>query len=746
MERFLINYKPDKANDSSSKRTKRDYDHKYDHSGKRKRVFQDSWLKEFAWLRVDDAGTATCTICREFPSLADQKSGLYTGQLVSRKDTLQTHEKSAKHASCQLKSDREKLKKTDTKFSGKLEKTIQKYNEGQVDRLKMLFNTAYGVAKNRKPFSDYEFICSIQQKNGIDLGRDHLNRKACVEFVKSIAGSLHDTLVDKLKQAKFYTVMSDSSTDSSIVDQECVLVRFVDPETKSPVTSIASIESLHTPDAEGVFTAIKHGLQTVSIDIENGDNRPALACINMDGASVNMGAKNGVARKLSDCVDHPVIITHCVAHRLELGVLDAAKDVSYLDQFEGVIKRIYRFYSYSPKRRAQLRSISEVLDEDLMMYSDIKSIRWVASKRRAVNAVVNDYKATVTHLEQVLETSKKTDEKAQARKIYNEITRVKFVKYMHLMIDVLRHVTSVSQLFQVNDLLMFEIQEAVDTLYTHLHAMTVTPGASLQEFYNEFDADSRLYKGVKLNGLLPKEFAEDNDVISFLNNVSQDILNRFSNLSDAPIVYFRVFDFRLWPSSLDALSVYGNEAIVSLTEYYNSLLSDEEIENIPCEWQQLKVRLSMQKSGHPLSVLTQILQSNEKTFIHIATLIELLFAISPSTAECERSFSSMNLIKTPSRSSMSQANLLNQMRVVMSGPSLDEFDPTDSVGYWLGSGKGSRHITYTPRSKKTAEPSASSSVPESDTQLLQEVMEKLGDSDTRLKLKQTLAREQCSLQ
>lgn len=76
------------------------------------------------------------------------------------------------------------------------------------------------MTKNRKPFSDYEYICNIQKKNGLDLGTDHLNRNSCVEFVESISSSLHDTLVSKLKQAKFYSEMSDSSTDSFIVDQE----------------------------------------------------------------------------------------------------------------------------------------------------------------------------------------------------------------------------------------------------------------------------------------------------------------------------------------------------------------------------------------------------------------------------------------------------------------------------------------------------------------------------------------------
>lgn len=57
------------------------------------------------------------------------------------------------------------------------------------------------------------------------------------------------------------------------------------------------------------------------------------------------------------------------------------------------------------------------------MYADIKSIRWVSSKQRAVQAIV-------THLEQILEeTSMQIDEKAQAKKILSDITQVKFVKY-----------------------------------------------------------------------------------------------------------------------------------------------------------------------------------------------------------------------------------------------------------------------------------------------------------------------------
>jgi hypothetical protein len=49
-------------------------------------------------------------------------------------------------------------------------------------RLESLFNTAYSVVKAVKPFSDYELICEIQVKNGLDLGENYRNINGCKTF------------------------------------------------------------------------------------------------------------------------------------------------------------------------------------------------------------------------------------------------------------------------------------------------------------------------------------------------------------------------------------------------------------------------------------------------------------------------------------------------------------------------------------------------------------------------------------
>lgn len=77
-------------------------------------------------------------------------------------------------------------------------------------------------------------------------------------------------------------------------------------------------------------------------------------------------------------------------HKLELLILDVVKSWKYLsDFFEEVIKGIYEFYHYSPKRRRELKAISDILDNDLVHFSSIKQVRWLASKSRALDAVKN---------------------------------------------------------------------------------------------------------------------------------------------------------------------------------------------------------------------------------------------------------------------------------------------------------------------------------------------------------------------
>ena len=96
-------------------------------------------------------------------------------------------------------------------------------------------------------------------------------------------------------------------------------------------TQFADIVALESADAVGFAKGIEKGLEAV--DIDNELLKDQLVGYTFDGASVMMAKSGAVTQQLQVKIGRPVIVTHCVAHRLELAVLDAVKTSSYLNRF-----------------------------------------------------------------------------------------------------------------------------------------------------------------------------------------------------------------------------------------------------------------------------------------------------------------------------------------------------------------------------------------------------------------------------
>ena len=149
---------PSASSSGVKRKSKSDRDKQYDK--KNVREFQDSWVTEFPWMNAEDRNNVFCKVCRAYPQLADKSSSLFIGKKLDRKDTLQTHSTSAKHIACFSKQEKQN---TSTKKTGAIEKAFSKVEQSEVERYKKLFNTAYAVAKHNCPFTDFAFMCSVQE-------------------------------------------------------------------------------------------------------------------------------------------------------------------------------------------------------------------------------------------------------------------------------------------------------------------------------------------------------------------------------------------------------------------------------------------------------------------------------------------------------------------------------------------------------------------------------------------------------
>ena len=128
---------------------------------------------------------------------------------------------------------------------------------------------------------------------------------------------MESNLHDEIVAAKYISVKADGATDKGILENEVVCVILLNEEGVCDNRYLALIE-VENAHAEGVLAAINSTFETVLI--ENISDK--LIAFTADGASVNMGSKNGVQARLRQHTLH-LIDMWCMQHKLELSVSDA---------------------------------------------------------------------------------------------------------------------------------------------------------------------------------------------------------------------------------------------------------------------------------------------------------------------------------------------------------------------------------------------------------------------------------------
>ena len=134
---------------------------------------------------------------------------------------------------------------------------------------------------------------------------------------------------------------------------------------------------------------------------------------------MNLGCRSGIGKLIKD-VPH-LIITHYVAHRLELATNNAIKHHRVMREIQDILQHIYKHYHYSPKALRELRLIADALDENVMKPTNLPGTRWLPFIEKALTVLTHNYRVILTYFEHIVESRTGTAEvqgKYQATAIY----------------------------------------------------------------------------------------------------------------------------------------------------------------------------------------------------------------------------------------------------------------------------------------------------------------------------------------
>ncbi|XP_030923045.1 zinc finger MYM-type protein 1-like [Quercus lobata] len=253
------------------------------------------------------------------------------------------------------------------------------------------------------------------------------------EILHVFIAKVKKAIREEIGDAKF-CIMVDEARDESMKEQMTMVFRYVD--TKGFVKE-RFFGLIHVVDTAAL--TLKRGIYSLLsqhyLDIQNIQGQ------GYDGASNMRGMWNGLqALILNDCPYAYYI--HCFAHRLQLALVKASKQVVPISHFFLTLLFLIKIVNASCKRNEQLKvananEITRLIDlEELETGSGLNQIgtlqrpvetRW-SSHFRSVSSLLMMFSSTVEVLQNIIDG----ENQAEGESSYKGLTSFEFVFILHL--------------------------------------------------------------------------------------------------------------------------------------------------------------------------------------------------------------------------------------------------------------------------------------------------------------------------
>ncbi|XP_075489532.1 uncharacterized protein LOC142528375 [Primulina tabacum] len=413
---------------------------------------------------------------------------------------------------------------------------------------------------------------------------------------------------------KYFCILVDEAQDISKREQMAIILRFVNnhgilTERFFAIKSVSDTTSMNLKN-EISNVLVHHDLHVKKIRGQG-----------YDGASNLRGAWNGLqALFLKDCPY--AYYVHCFAHRLQLTLVSAAKDVSVIWEFFSHLDNIVNIVTSSTKRIAELHTAQRNEIEYMLSIGERDSgsganqignlqragaTRW-SSHYDSVKSLIGMYTATCKVFEVLSDYSLNGRVKAEVRGIYRNMASFEFVFILHLMHKIMRTTDTLCQILQ---------RKSQDILTAI--TFVITTKTCLQEFRESIDF------------------------------ILMELNTRFNESSVELLSLSTALDPK---NSFDS---FNSDDICKLAKkFYPGDFTDQEIVALEYELIHYKLDVMQNLKVSTLVELCQQLTESRRSSVYVmlTRLIHLVLTLPVSTATTERAFSAMKHVKTALRNKM----------------------------------------------------------------------------------------------
>ncbi|XP_076083706.1 zinc finger protein 862-like [Mytilus galloprovincialis] len=665
--------------------------------------FQHNWLQDKAisfcskttywWLVYVEGCEMYCLLCKKHHTINSQNKASSFGDIPSvrmKKSALTDHIASKKH---QGAIEAEMLSRVSV-----FQKELTEKSQVENNVLFMAFSAMYWLAKEGIANEKISTLLKLLENIGLSEMKffQHRSRASLRDIFTTLGLQTENDLVEKVKAADCFSVLLDDSSDVSTIEQMICYVNFWNGKSNACDINFLFIENVlknaSSANAENLYKVVKSKLISLGLDMSK------LSGISTDGASVMVGKKGGLVKKLKD--DNPALVAiHCICHRLALACIDTCGDLQYIKEMEGHMTHIWKIFHYSPvKLAALMKAQTEVHKMTLseparkLLTRTMKKAcqtRWLSFN----NAVQSLYQELVP----VIQTLNMFSGDATSYGLMKKITQLKFIGTLYILQSVLPILSDLSKLFQKGNVNFSMICPGLESTQHKLRSL------SKDDIFDSLRADLSPNGRLGTLDVTVSEFTMSQLAVTMSKYVDALCKNIDARFQQSPhLAAFAVFDIRCLPErGTDEFSQYGSKDIHILADHFFG--TQEDTEEMLAEWINFKFNLSSWKKEVPMEILNCKVEETPmewalkkllimKTsmihfFPHLVKVAEIIMTLPVSNAWPERGFSRMKLVKTCLRNRLQNDILQSLLHISLNGPSLGSKEADSyvkkSVTTWL---------------------------------------------------------------
>ncbi|XP_070616664.1 PR domain-containing protein 11 isoform X1 [Erythrolamprus reginae] len=636
---------------------------------RRIRRFKQEWLKKFWFLRYSPTlNEMWCHVCRQYTVQSSRTSAFIIGSKQFKIHTIKLHSQSNLHKKClQLYRLRMHPEKT----------------EEMCRNMTLLFNTAYHLATEGRPYCDFRPLAELLRKCELKVVDQYMNEGDCQILIHHIARALREDLIERVRQSPFLSIILDGQSEDLLADTVAVYVQYVSSDGP-PATEFLSLQELGFSTTDSYVQALDRAFSSLGMRLQ--DEKPSVG-LGIDGANITASLRANIYMTIRKTLPW-LLCLPLMVHKPHLEILDAisGKELPCLEELESNLKQLLSFYRYSPRLMCELRVTAATLCEETEFLGDIRAIKWIIGEQNVLNALIKDYLEVVAHLKDVSGQTQRADASAIALALLQFLMDYQSIKLIYFLLDVIAVLSRLAFIFQGEYLLISQVDDKIEEAIQEISRLADSPGEYLQEFEENFRES---FNGVAVKNLRVAE-AKFQSIREKICQKTQVILaQRFEPRSRTFVKACQVFDLAAWPRNAEELMSYGREDMMQIFEHLEVVpsfcteISREGIDtrgSLLMEWRELKVDYYT-KNGFK-DLISHICKYRQR-FPLLNKIIQILKVLPTSTACCEKGRNALQRVRKNNRSRLTLEQLSDLLTIAVNGPPIANFEAKRALDSWF---------------------------------------------------------------